>query len=213
MKVTLKGIRPPIWRRVQVRKEISLGELHDVLQVVMGWYDSHLHCFRVGQTEYGVPDPEWDAWGETKDEEKARLSKVLPREGARLLYEYDFGDGWDHEVLLEKILPAEECTHYPRCLTGRRRCPLEDCGGVWGCANLLEAVADPAHPQHAELVEWTEGQPLNPDVFDLDTVNAALQQFDQEGQGHALRGRALVAFELAQYAASEQTADGEESNR
>ncbi len=176
LKVTLKGIRPPIWRRFQVRSAVSLGELHTVLQVVMGWYDEHLHAFRIGRTEYGVPDPEWDAWGEMKDEEKARLNKVLTREGAKLQYQYDFGDSWDHEILLEKILPAEEGKHYPVCLTGRRRCPMEDCGGVWGWANLIQAVADPAHPQHEELVEWTEGQPLDPESFDLDAVNGALRQ-------------------------------------
>ncbi|HZQ37751.1 MAG TPA: plasmid pRiA4b ORF-3 family protein [Dehalococcoidia bacterium] len=180
MKVTLKGTRPPIWRRFQVRNEITLGELHNVLQVVMGWYDEHLHSFRIGQREFGVPDPEWGGDDETQDEERAVLGKVMTQAGTKLRYEYDFGDGWEHEVLLEKILPAEEEKQYPVCLAGRRRCPLEDCGGVWGWANLIGAVADPNHPDHEELsewtMEWTGGQPLDAEAFDLDAVNRALRQ-------------------------------------
>lgn len=183
MKVTLKGTRPPIWRRFQVRADISLGELHNVLQAVMGWDDEHLHSFRIGQREFGVPDPEWGDEDETQDEERAVLGKVMTRAGTKLRYEYDFGDGWEHEVLLEKVLPIEEGKRYPVCLAGRRRCPLEDCGGVWGWANLIEAVADPNHPDHEELTEWamqwTDERPLDPEAFDLDAVNRALQRFER----------------------------------
>src|SRR5687768_4167305 len=108
LKVTLKGIRPPIWRRIQVRSTITLAELHDVIQATMGWYDSHLHEFRVGGTAYGDPDMlEDDLFGDmgTKSERGARLKAVAPNKGNKLRYLYDFGDSWDHDLLVEEVLP------------------------------------------------------------------------------------------------------------
>src|SRR5262249_20713757 len=151
LKVTLRDIRPPIWRRIQVAGDTKLDKLHRIIQIVMGWTDSHLHQFVVGDAYYGTPDPELP---EVESERRGRLSAVAPKEKAKFAYEYDFGDNWEHEILVEKILPPEPGVRYPRCLAGRRSGPPEDSGGVWGYADLLEALADPSHPEHDEFREW-----------------------------------------------------------
>lgn len=171
LKVTLKGSKPPIWRRIQVRSDISLHKLHQILQVAMGWTDSHLHQFIVDETHYGEPDP--DYWIELKSERRAKLSQVAPYPGSRFIYEYDFGDGWEHGILVEKVLPAEEGVRYPRCLKGRRACPPEDCGGIWGYADLLDIIRDPNHEEYESMWQWLGGS-FDPAAFDLDGVNLEL---------------------------------------
>lgn len=174
LKVTLQGSKPPIWRRIQVPGAITLERLHDVLQVAMGWENYHLHQYFVGQTVYGEPEPEAAFLGfDMRDERRARLSQVAPSEGDKFVYQYDFGDGWDHTVLVEKILAPEAGATYPRCLTGRRACPPEDCGGIWGYYELLEVLNDPNHPGYAEMREWAGGD-LDPAAFSVDDTNAAL---------------------------------------
>lgn len=183
LKVTLKGIRPPIWRRVQVPASFSLEELHFVIQAAMGWEDCHLHQFLVGQVYYAglAPDGTDVGWDEDmKDEREATLGDLVSRKGQKLLYEYDMGDGWEHEVLVEELLDATEGVRYPVCTGGRRACPPEDCGGVWGYAELLEALADPDHPDHEDLSEWA-GE-IEPEAFDLEGVNRWLQS---HGTSHA----------------------------
>lgn len=174
-KVTLRGIRPPIWRRFQVYSDITFYELHEILQVVMGWYDSHLHLFDLGG--FLITDAETlaEGWGDGANEQKARLNKYLTQEGEKVRYEYDFGDSWEHDVLLEKILTAEPDTYYPRCLKGKRACPPEDCGGVWGYADLLEALADESNPEREEYLEWLGGD-LNQEAFDLTEINEGLKE-------------------------------------
>lgn len=170
LKVTLRDVRPPIWRRLQVPSTISLGDLHFVLQAAIGWDDYHLHMFSAGGEIYSDDRVE-DSWGDRpKDEVRARLDKVAPL-GARLRYEYDFGDGWEHDIVIEKVLPPESGVTYPRCLTGRRACPPEDCGGPWGYARLLAAIADPEGTEDSELLEWVEND-FDPYAFDPATVNA-----------------------------------------
>ncbi|HID53584.1 MAG TPA: plasmid pRiA4b ORF-3 family protein [Anaerolineae bacterium] len=173
LKVTLKEIQPPIWRRFQVRSDITFRELHKTLQVVMGWWNSHLHLFQVGPLT--ITDEETLAeWGEAGiPDNVARLDVYVPQEGTTFNYEYDFGDGWQHELLLEKILPVEETAVYPRCLAGERACPPEDCGGVWGYEEFLAAIQDPEHPEHDSYREWA-GDPFDPEAFDLEKVT---QQF------------------------------------
>jgi hypothetical protein len=173
IKVTLKGIAPPIWRRLMVAHDITLGQLHDVIQIAMGWDDVHMHLFTIKGKNYGMPDD--DGWSETHDEEDATLNKVAPKVGDKFLYEYDFGDSWTHEILIEKHGPREPGTHYPTCVKGKRRGPPEDCGGVYGYAEFLEARADPAHPQHEEMQEWFEGE-FDPGDFDLDAINRELKK-------------------------------------
>ena len=118
IKVTLKGRRPPICCRLQLRGETRLSELHAILQIAMGWADAHLHQFKAGEQSFGKPDP--DDWAEVRDERKVRLSQVAPTEKARLVYEYDFGDSWEHEIVVEKILPPQPGVPYPVCVAGSR---------------------------------------------------------------------------------------------
>jgi hypothetical protein len=130
IKVTLKGSKPPIWRRIQITSDITLVQLHRILQRVMGWEGSHLYQFVISGIAYGDPGMvgEWDA----EDARIVTLAALVRGEKSKLLYEYDFGDSWEHELLVEKILPLEEGKRYPICLTGKRACPPEDCGGVLG---------------------------------------------------------------------------------
>ena len=171
LKVTLQGIRPPIWRRLRVPSDATLAALHGVLQAAMGWEDSHLHRFRVGGATYG----DRSILGEVVDrsERTARLAQVAPHPKDRLRYEYDFGDSWEHDIVVEAVLPPEPGARYPVCVAGKRACPPEDCGGAWGYGELLEAVGDPGHPAHAELVAWLGG-PFDPEAFDLAEANRRL---------------------------------------
>jgi hypothetical protein len=173
IKVTLKGSKPPIWRRIQVTSETTLAQLHRILQRVMGWEGYHLYRFVVGGMEYG--DPRMLEEMEGEDARRVTLATLVRGEKCKFLYEYDFGDSWEHELLVEKILPREEGKHYPLCLTGKRACPPEDCGGIWGYVGFLAAIRDPKHPEHKGMLEWIGGE-FDPDVFDLDEVNTELQR-------------------------------------
>lgn len=174
-KVTLRGIKPPIWRRFQVYNDITFYEFHRILQEVMGWYDYHLHVFELGDMVITDAETLAEVWEDGADEERARLQEYVTQEGQKIRYEYDFGDSWDHEVVLEKILSAESNVHYPLYLKGKRACPPEDCGGVWGYADLLEAIEDPEHPEHEMYLEWLGGE-LDPEDFDLEGINEVLQE-------------------------------------
>ena len=174
LKVTLKSLRPPIWRRFLIASNTKLDEFHHTLQIVMGWTNSHLHEFEKDFERYGEPDEDFPS--DIQDERKFRLDKVLCREKEKLLYSYDFGDGWEHEVLLEKILPFEHGMTSPVCIKGKRACPPEDVGGVWGYAEFLDTVSDPEHPEHDEMLDWI-GEGFDPDHFDLDEVNGLLQKY------------------------------------
>lgn len=173
IKVTLKGIKPPIWRRIEVTSDITLHKLHRILQVVMGWDDYHLHQFTIGWEHYGVPDPDYSP--EFMDDKKTRLHQVVHTEKTKFLYEYDFGDSWEHEILVEKILPVEEGKCYPVCVKGKRACPPEDVGGIWGYAEFLDAIEDPEHTEHKKMLEWAGGS-FDSEAFDLDAVNQALKK-------------------------------------
>lgn len=175
IKVVLRGSRPPIWRRIHVRSDITLAKLHDILQVVMGWTDSHLHQFVIGREYYGVPDEEEFGFTETLSERKYRLGDLVPGEKARFGYDYDFGDGWAHSLLVEKVLPLQESLSLPRCLAGARACPPEDVGGIWGYQEFLETIRDPSRPEHNERLDWIGGS-FDPERFDLDEVNEILRQ-------------------------------------
>jgi hypothetical protein len=172
LKITLADSKPPIWRRVEVADDITLAQLHKIIQAVMGWTNSHLHMFTAGGVSYGVPDP--DDFMEVRSERQARLNELLAAPKQKLNYEYDFGDSWTHEVLLEELKEPEPGVSYPRCIAGKRACPPEDCGGVWGYADFVEAITDPNHPEHDELLEWVGGE-FDPEQFDLAEANAALR--------------------------------------
>ncbi len=173
LKVTLIDSKPPIWRRIQVPGDITLHKLHLIIQEAMGWTDSHLHQFIIGGMYYGEPTPDNDF--EMADESRVKLNKVIKNEKAKFRYEYDFGDNWQHQLLLEKILLPESGVHYPRCVTGKRNCPPEDCGGIWGYADLLEALKNPDHPEHKDMLEWIGGE-FDPEAFGLEEINRALER-------------------------------------
>lgn len=172
LKITLKDAKPPIWRRVQVLNTTTLQPLHQIIQQAMGWTDSHLHQFTIQGVEYGQPMPEYEF--NVRNEAKVKLNQVVTGEKFKFLYTYDMGDSWDHEILVEKILPREVHQHYPICLTGKRVCPPEDCGGVWGYAEFVAAIQDPNHPEHEDMLEWIGGH-FDPNEFDLDDVNEQLR--------------------------------------
>ena len=176
LKITLKDFRPPIWRRVLVPGDYTLARLHWVVQAAMGWTNSHLNHFRVGETRYSEPFP-GGGWVELDEEDARRvtLAQVAPLAKAKFEYEYDFGDSWEHAIVVEKILPPEPGTKYPVCITGKGACPPEDVGGVWGYAGFLEAMADPQHDEHEMYMEWIGGM-FDRDAFDLDEVNRALRR-------------------------------------
>lgn len=170
LKVTLKGSQPPIWRRVLVRGSTTLYKLDAIIQLAMGWTNSHLHLFYVDDVIYGEPSPEWDA----RDERRVKLGQIVAQAGDGFVYEYDMGDGWRHDVVVEKALPAEPDARYPLCLAGKRACPPEDVGGLWGYAGFLEAIRDPEHPEHADMLDWVGGE-FDPEAFDIDAVNRYLR--------------------------------------
>jgi len=177
IKVTLLGTRPPIWRRLLVPSSITLAQLHHVLQTAMGWEDSHLHEFRIGGRSFGVPSPEDRFMGGpgTINEKRMRLCDVLGKAGAKADYTYDFGDSWEHRIAVEKVLPPEPGFAAPVCTGGKRHGPPEDCGGIWGFYNFLEAIQDPEHDEHEELLEWIGGS-FDPESFSLAEVNERLQK-------------------------------------
>ncbi len=172
LKVTLRDVKPPVWRRILVESEVSLAELSAVLVGAMGWMGTHLHLFEVGDRQYGVPDPDWGF--DVLDEEQYVLDVVLPKVGMKMRWDYDFGDGWEHDVRLEAITLLKRSTNYPVCLAGRRACPPEDCGGPWGYANLLDAMRNPDHPEREELMGWvTPG--FDPNCFDMEEAEEAIR--------------------------------------
>jgi hypothetical protein len=176
IKVTLKNSKPPIWRRLLVPSESTLGDLHHMIQAAFGWWDYHLHQFEIDGTYYGEPHPDYFDYVDMHDEQDVTLRQITAGEGFRFDYEYDFGDSWLHQVLVEKILAPEPGLDYPVCIKGRRACPPEDVGGMWGYYNFLDAIADPDHEEHEEYLEWVGG-PFDPDAFDLEEVNQALSAY------------------------------------
>lgn len=171
LEVTLLNIEPPIWRRIEVPSHITLAYLHEILRITMGWQDKHLHDFHVGNVGYG--DPLLLEELTDQDERKVRLAGVAPNPGDRLRYRYDFGDGWEHEILVEAVGPPEPGVRYPVCLGGKRACPPEDSGGPWGYTDMLNAIADRGHPMHEDALQWLGG-PIDPEAFDREKVNRRL---------------------------------------
>ena len=177
-KISLKRIKPSIWRRIQVPEDYTFHQLHVAIQHAMGWSSAegnyHLHQFVMKnpeKTTIGIPDRELP---EVKNGKKVKIANYFSLDGnMKANYEYDFGDGWDHEVLLEKILPAKANTEYPTCTAGKRACPPEDCGGSEGYKELLEIMADPNHEEYEDKKEWLvqfaymdEDETFDPEKFD-----------------------------------------------
>ncbi len=174
IKIKLLGVsKPPVWRRVQVRANTRLDQLHEIVQILFGWYGYHLHAFSFGGAQYGVANPELDF----NDERKVRLNNLLSR-GDQLRYVYDFGDNWEHGILVEDLLEADSRTRYPVLVTGKGAGPPEDCGGAWGYAELKEGVAtnrgDEQHLETLKRLHREGGREFDPVAFDLDRIRAEL---------------------------------------
>jgi Plasmid pRiA4b ORF-3-like protein len=177
-KITLLDTRPPVWRRIQV-KDGTLDKFHEHIQTAMGWTNSHLHHFRVGEQLYGDPLLMQENFEdmEYEDSTTTKLSDILPKSGKRFRfdYEYDFGDSWHHDVLFEGCVRAEPGGRYPVCVEGARACPPEDVGGVWGYEEFVEAMADSDHERHEEFSGWIGGT-FNPEAFDAATATQQMRR-------------------------------------
>ena len=174
LKISLNNIKPPIWRRVIVDSNITLPNLHKIIQTVMGWTNSHLHQFVKDDKYYSAPDKE--SFMEYIDYRKIKLNQILTKEKQNFIYEYDFGDGWEHKIILEKILDTYN-QKKPICIEGERNCPPEDCGGAFGYEDLLKIISDPNNDGYEEMNEWL-GSEFDPEYFDLKVVNELLKKKD-----------------------------------
>ena len=174
-KITLKGIRPPIWRRIQIPETYTFWDLHVAIQDAMGWFDSHLHRFEIlnpstgMEEEIGIPDEEFEWDTVTLPGWKQKMADYFSMNNTKSEYVYDFGDNWEHTVKLEKILPRQEGIPYPKCTDGKRACPPEDCGGSWGYEDFLKAITNPKHREHKEMLDWVGGS-FDPEHFDIKEV-------------------------------------------
>jgi len=175
LKVTLKHIKPPIWRRVLVPEDVPLDILHEVLQIAFGWADYHLHLFSAAGRKYGLPDPDFPEMN-IDPEEETRMNEALSKLKSKMTYEYDFGDGWEHEIVLEKITAGDTSQSLFTCVAGARACPPEDCGGPFGYERLLKILGNPKHPEHDDMNEWI-GEEFDPEEFDVEAVNKKLEDY------------------------------------
>ena len=166
VKITLLNAKPAIWRRVLVPADITLGDLHRVIQIAMGWDDDHLHEFEIGKVRYGATISDiFEVGDPSLDEDSVRLNGVvMPK--AKFKYWYDFGDDWKHEIRIERELDSETGRRKARCIAGAGACPPEDCGGVYGYEEMLHILADPTHEEYGEMREWVRDD-FDPDYFDL----------------------------------------------
>jgi len=179
IQIALKRSKPKIWRRVLVPSDLLLSDFHKIIQTTMGWTNSHLHQFIHNNTFYSRKMQDDDFWDEfdNVDYSKIKLSKLLKKEKDSIVYEYDFGDGWEHNIVLEKIQTATDNPILPVCLAGKNNCPPEDCGGTWGYESILEIIKDPTHEEYEELLEWL-GDGFDPTYFNKEEVNELLKKED-----------------------------------
>jgi hypothetical protein len=161
LKVTLQGSDPPIWRRFEVSHDLTLSKLHHLLQVVMGWENAHLYDFYKGRERLS---------------KSLMLFQAASRARSKFIYLYDMGDSWEHEIVVEKVLKDRKGKSHPVCLEGRRACPPEDCGGIYGYDEMLDALKDPHHPEREHWLEWM-GDDFDAEAFDLDAVNRRLKRY------------------------------------
>jgi len=172
-KITLKGAKPPIWRRMQVAETYTFWDLHVAIQDAMGWLDCHLHEFGMVNPstdfEMNIGSPDEDSGREVLPGWKQKIADYFSAENPSADYVYDFGDSWEHQIQLEKILPREKNINYPICIKGKRACPPEDCGGIWGYEDFLEIITDPNHEEYEEMLEWVGGE-FDPEHFDVKEV-------------------------------------------
>jgi len=185
MKAALTDIEPPIWRRFLVVSDITLYKLHLILQTVFGWENYHLYEFTIDNEFYGEPDDEYEQ--DINRASRFTLNQVIHTEKQEFLYIYDYGDNWEHRIVVEKILPVEQNAIYPFCLAGERACPPEDCGGVTGYMDMLEIISDPEHEEYKHITAWLGGS-FDPERFDLISINKELVRHRHEWRSMALPG-------------------------
>jgi len=174
VQIALKGIKPKIWRRVLVNSDILLVDFHRIIQTTMGWTNSHLHMFSDGTENYSPGEFEVE---NAKDSRIVRLEEILQGEKSTINYEYDFGDGWEHSIILEKIIPSNSQIQVPKCIEGERNCPPEGCGGIHGYEIMLEVLKQPDHEEYESYIEWMGGV-YDPEYFNKDKVNKLLKTKD-----------------------------------
>jgi hypothetical protein len=170
LKITLRDSKPPIWRRLLMPGDMTLHDLHEAIQAAMGWDGGHLHAFELGGTTYGDPD----AGDDFADSSAMTLDRAAKSGASGFTYTYDFGDDWEHRIVVEKPQPVVRGQFYPACVAGKRACPPEDCGGMPGYERLLKILADPAHPEYRDTLAWL-GEGYDPEDFsveDADTMVA-----------------------------------------
>lgn len=172
LKITLLGSKPPIWRRILVEDSITFHRLHNIIQGVMGWDNYHLYEFKTDALSILVPHPDYS--DDFEDSKKISLDSIIREEGQKFGYIYDFGDNWKHLIVVEKILEKGQKQKYPFCLAGERSCPPEDCGGIWGYEEFLEAINNPKHMEHEDMLEWIGGE-FDSGRFDIDEINKSIQ--------------------------------------
>jgi len=186
MKITLAGIRPPIWRRVLVDERSTLADLHSIIQETMGWTNSHLHQFVI-RGEFFDPNPDdHDRYDHAEDEHKYTLSKLHSWGVSKFQYEYDFGDGWGHTIVFEKLLPVDLTEKYPRCIKGKGACPPEDIGGIWGYQSMLDTLRGPQSEEKDRFIEWLGTSSFDPEAFDLESANLNLHTIHPGTSNHRL---------------------------
>ncbi|MDR1174125.1 MAG: plasmid pRiA4b ORF-3 family protein [Treponema sp.] len=177
LRVSIKGTTPSIWRELSVPADCTLGDLHEILQIAFGWGNDHMHSFTVNSVQYGMMDMDFDYGDDMADEDSVCLYDLNLRAKRKFSYLYDFGDSWEHEIRVSKIIPPEDEKRdvtRPRCLGGQRAGPLEDSGGVWGYQSMLEILKDPNREEYEETHEWTGD--FDPEYFSPEEINARLEQ-------------------------------------
>jgi hypothetical protein len=181
LKIALQWTKPPIWRRIQVDRKTTFFELHKIIQIVMGWQNCHLYEFNVLEYRIGEPIEEIDDFFSSDklvDAATVTLGSIITEAKTKFTYEYDFGDGWTHQITVDKFLPRDNKTKYPICTGGKLNCPPEDCGGIGGFYGLLDIIQNKKHPERKHMLEWLGGY-YDPDHFDLEEINKTLRKFDR----------------------------------
>lgn len=183
LRIDLADSKPPIWRRIAVDSQITLGTLHKVIQAAFGWTDTHLHDFEIDEQCYGDPDQDPTGDLDFLDESKVKLGQLVGK-GAKFIYRYDFGDDWEHRIKVEAVEPMESTPLSSAWLiTGKRARPPEDVGGIWGYEEFLEAVKDPDSDQGREMLEWVCCDAFDPEHFDVEEAKLAVAQVSSRRKG------------------------------
>ena len=175
LKVVLADTEPPIWRRIEVPADLTLKELHAVIQAAMGWENAHLYQFQVGRETIAGPGMGGGGFLEPRPASagQVRLDDLAGHGIKRFTYLYDMGDSWEHQIKIEKMLPSDLLAAYPRLIDGALRCPPEDCGGIPGFYAFLDAINDPKHPDHADRIDWYGGR-FDPSSLDIEPIQKHL---------------------------------------